>query len=66
MIQAGAVPTSTSAMMIEWFRDWEDPRAPAMREVLIPWVQEWSALKKKPELSYEPVFPGTRTATAAG
>ena len=65
MTQAGAVPTSTSAMMIEWFRDWEDPRAPAMREVLIPWVQEWSALKKAPESSYEPVFPGTRTANVA-
>jgi hypothetical protein len=61
MIQAGAVPTSTTAMMIEWFRDWEDPRAPAMREVLIPFTQEWSELKKAPETSYEPVFPGART-----
>jgi hypothetical protein len=62
LIQAGAVPTSTTAMMIEWFRDWAGPRAPAMREVLIPFTQEWSALKKAPELFYEPVFPGARTA----
>jgi len=62
MIQAGAVPNSTSATMIEWFRDWHSPLAPAFRDVLIPWVQEWSALQKAPEFSYEPVFPGPRTA----
>jgi nicotinamidase-related amidase len=61
MIQAGAVPNSTTAVMIEWFRDWTDPRAPAMRDVLIPFIQEWSALKKEPEPSYEPIFPGART-----
>jgi nicotinamidase-related amidase len=60
MIQAGAVPTSTTAMMIEWFRDWADPRAPAMRDVLIPFAQAWSALKRAPEAPYEPVFPGAR------
>lgn len=64
MIQAGAVPTSTSAMMIEWFRDWADPRAPAMREVLVPWVTEWTPLKQTPELSYEPVFPGVNAPAA--
>jgi hypothetical protein len=67
MVKAGAVPTSTTAMMIEWFRDWADPRAPAMRDVLIPFTQEWSVLKRAPELSYEPVFPGARTSeTVAG
>jgi hypothetical protein len=59
MIQAGAVPTSTPAMMIEWFRDWAGPRAPAMREVFYPWEAEWGALKKAPEDHYEPVFPDT-------
>jgi nicotinamidase-related amidase len=57
LLAAGAIPNSTSATMIEWFRDWADPRAAAIREVLAPWVQEWSALKKAPEF-YEPVFPG--------
>jgi nicotinamidase-related amidase len=66
LIQAGAVPTSTSAMMIEWFRDWEDRRAPAMREVLGPWVREWTALKNEPELSHEWMFPGARTSAPAG
>jgi nicotinamidase-related amidase len=66
LIQAGAVPTSTSAMMIESFRDWEDPRAPAMREVLGPWVQEWTALKKEPQLTYDWVFPGARASAPAG
>ena len=62
LVQAGAVPTSTTAMMLEWFRDWADPRGLAMRDVLIPFVQQWSALKKAPELFYEPVFPGARTS----
>jgi nicotinamidase-related amidase len=66
LIQAGSVPTSTSAMMIEWFRDWEDPRAPAMREVLGPWVHEWTALKKEPQTSYELVLPGARTTAPGG
>lgn len=65
MAQAGAVPTSTSAMMIEWFRDWADPRASAMREVLVPWVTEWTPVKQAPQLSYEPVFPGVNAPAAA-
>jgi nicotinamidase-related amidase len=64
MIQAGGVPNSTSAMMIEWFRDWADPRGAAMREVLIPWSQEWATLKKAPEVSYDWVFPGARTSAS--
>jgi nicotinamidase-related amidase len=62
MIQAGGVPNSTSALMIEWFRDWADPRGAAMREVLIPWSEEWATLKKAPEVSYDWVFPGARTS----
>lgn len=62
LIQAGAIPNSTSAMMLEWFRDWHSPLAPAMREVLPPWTVEWSALEQAPELSYELVFPGARAA----
>ncbi|HMI05232.1 MAG TPA: isochorismatase family protein [Pedobacter sp.] len=40
MIQAGAVPNTTSAMIAEWFRDWSGPLAPAAREVVVPFVRE--------------------------
>jgi nicotinamidase-related amidase len=36
MIQAGAVPNTTAAMIAEWFRDWKSPLAKAGREVLVP------------------------------
>lgn len=36
LIQAGAVPNSTSAMICEWFRDWKSPLATKGREVLKP------------------------------
>jgi hypothetical protein len=50
--------------MIEWFRDWADPRGAAMREVLIPWSEEWATLKRAPEVSYDWVFPGARTSAS--
>jgi nicotinamidase-related amidase len=40
MIQAGAVPNTTSAMIAEWFRDWSGPLAPAARKVVVPFVKE--------------------------
>lgn len=35
LIQAGAVPNTTCAMVAEWFRDWKSPAATKGREVLV-------------------------------
>jgi nicotinamidase-related amidase len=40
MIQAGAVPNTTCAMIAEWFRDWKAPLAQAGREILVPYFRE--------------------------
>jgi nicotinamidase-related amidase len=40
MIQAGAVPNTTIAMITEWFRDWAGPLAPAAREIIVPFLKE--------------------------
>jgi hypothetical protein len=34
LIQAGAVPNTTVAMITEWFRDWAGPLAAAARELM--------------------------------
>ena len=35
MIQAGAVPHTTVALITEWFRDWNSPLATAVRQLLV-------------------------------
>src|SRR5580765_5910933 len=35
---AGAVPNTTLAVVMEWFRDWAGPRADAARETVIWWL----------------------------
>jgi len=35
MIQAGAVPHTTIALITEWFRDWNSPLATAARQLLV-------------------------------
>jgi len=40
MIQAGAVPNTTTAMITEWFRDWAGPLAPAARELMVPFIKD--------------------------
>jgi nicotinamidase-related amidase len=35
LIQAGAVPNTTLAMIAEWFRDWNSPLAQEGREILV-------------------------------
>jgi hypothetical protein len=45
MIQAGAVPNTTQAMITEWFRDWAGPLAPAAREVITPFLKETAILQ---------------------
>src|SRR5712664_298104 len=40
MIQAGAVPNTSAAMITEWFRDWAGPLAPAARQVIVPFLNE--------------------------
>jgi nicotinamidase-related amidase len=59
LIQAGAVPNATTALMIEWFRDWKSPRASQMREVLPPYLVRWTALKGAPGF-HEPTPPAAR------
>jgi nicotinamidase-related amidase len=59
LIQAGAVPNTTTSLMIEWFRDWKSPRASQMREVLPPYLERWTALKREPEF-HEPTPPAAR------
>jgi nicotinamidase-related amidase len=53
LAHAGAVPSTTLAMMAEWFRDWKSPLADHARELWLPYREEWAALKRGPE-RYEP------------
>src|SRR5258708_5765444 len=57
MIQAGAVPNPTTAMITEWFRDWAGPLAPAAREVLVPFIRDIAIV--------EDIYPRIETAKAA-
>lgn len=57
MIQAGAVPNTTIAMITEWFRDWAGELAPAAREILPPLLKETAILAD--------IYPRTETAKAA-
>jgi nicotinamidase-related amidase len=47
MVQAGAVPNTTCAMVAEWFRDWGSDRATKGREVLVNYWRERAQLAKK-------------------
>lgn len=49
LVQAGAVPVTTIAVMAEWFRDWKSPLADAARELWVPYKEEWAALKRNPQ-----------------
>ncbi len=44
MIQAGAIPNTTIAMMAEWFRDWKSPLAAKGREIFSSLVREHRAI----------------------
>lgn len=57
MIQAGAVPNTTMAMITEWFRDWAGPLAPAAREVIVPFLKEIAI--------QEDIYPRAEAARAA-
>ena len=57
MIQAGAVPNTTQAMITEWFRDWAGPLAPAAREVIVPFLKETAILQD--------IYPPSEIAKAA-
>jgi len=48
MIQAGAVPNTTSAMICEWFRDWASPLAPAARKIMVPFLNDTDVLAGRP------------------
>ncbi len=54
LIQAGAVPNSTQAMFIEWYRDWKSPFASSARELLPPYVSALTALKQAPQFREAP------------
>lgn len=47
---AGAVPTSTVAMIAEWFRDWGSPMADEWRKVLVPYYDQMAGLKNAPQI----------------
>jgi nicotinamidase-related amidase len=57
MIQAGAVPNTTVAMITEWFRDWAGPLAPAAREVIVPFLKETAILQN--------IYPPSEIAKSA-
>jgi nicotinamidase-related amidase len=54
MIQAGAVPNTTTAMITEWFRDWAGPLAPAARELMVPFIKDIAMV--------EDIYPRLETA----
>lgn len=43
LVQAGAIPNTTTATVCEWFQDWKSPLATKGREKLIPY---WKAKKE--------------------
>jgi nicotinamidase-related amidase len=49
LIQAGAVPNTTMAMMGEWFRNWKSPLAAPALELFGPYRDEWAALVRAPQ-----------------
>jgi nicotinamidase-related amidase len=49
LAHAGAVPNTTFAMICEWFHDWKSPLAGSARELLVPYLEQWAALKRDPE-----------------
>jgi len=40
LVQAGAVPNTTVAIITEWFRDWAGPLAPAARKLIVPFMND--------------------------
>ena len=57
MIQAGAVPQTTVAMLTEWFRDWASPLAPKAREVIVPFLKDTAIVQD--------IYPRLETGKAA-
>ena len=57
MIQAGAVPQTTVAMLTEWFRDWAGPLAPKAREVIVPFLKDIAIVRD--------IYPRAELAKAA-
>ncbi|MBU3866921.1 isochorismatase family protein [Streptomyces sp. 4503] len=51
LVQAGAAPVTTIALMAEWFRDWKSPLAEAARELWVPYKEEWAAYKRDPQFA---------------
>ena len=49
LVQAGAVPNTTMAMMGEWFRDWKSPLAAPAIDLFGPYREEWAALVRAPQ-----------------
>ena len=47
---AGAVPTSTVAMIAEWFADWASPMADEWKKVLIPYYDQMAELRNSPKM----------------
>ncbi len=53
LIQAGAVPNTTCALIAEWFRDWKSINATAGRKVLVSYWSEKAALGLDGENTFE-------------
>lgn len=49
LIQAGAIPNSTIAMIAEWFRDWRSPFASFAGKLFVSYFDEIAPLKTTPE-----------------
>lgn len=49
LIQAGAVPNTSVAMLAEWFRDWKSPRAQHGREILVSLMREHHHARRESE-----------------
>jgi nicotinamidase-related amidase len=49
LIQAGAIPNTTIAMIAEWFRDWRSPFAAFAGKLFVSYFDEIAPLKTMPE-----------------
>jgi nicotinamidase-related amidase len=64
LVQAGAVPNNTTAMITEWFRDWKSPLADSARKFIVPYLEQVAAFRRAPEYQ-KPKAPAARPVKTA-
>jgi nicotinamidase-related amidase len=64
LVQAGAIPRTTSSMIGEWFRDWKSPLSDSVRALYPPYYDQLAELKKAPAYRGPAGLPGKKPSAA--